>query len=334
MKAMVLEKIGHIESNPLKYREIEQRDPGPGEIQVKIKTCGVCHTDLHEVEGDLHLPRVPIIVGHEIIGIVEKIGDNTENTTINIGDRVGIAWLYSTCGKCKYCFNGMENLCVNARFTGYDVNGGYAEVINVPVKFAYKIPNSYHDAEAAPLMCAGIIGYRSLKLSEIKPGQRLGLFGFGASAHIVIQIALSMDCEVYVFTRSKKHQDHAVQLGAAWVGTSKDDPPKPIDSAITFAPAGYIVLDALKCLDRGGTLAINAIHLSDIPPISWNLLYYERKITSVANTTRQDAIEFLELAKRFKIYTTVTTYPLKNANKAIFDMKHSKINGAAVLECS
>ncbi|QEE17346.1 zinc-dependent alcohol dehydrogenase family protein [Promethearchaeum syntrophicum] len=329
MKAMVLRKTNTIEKLPLIYTEILKPEPQQNEIRIKIRTCGVCHTDLHEIEGDLPTKKLNLVPGHEIIGIVDKCGINVEN--FSNGDRVGVPWLYSACGTCKYCKRGQENLCDNAKFTGYNVNGGYAEYMVVSSNFAYKIPLIFSDAEAAPLMCAGVIGYRSIRLSQIKPGETLGLFGFGASAHIVIQIALYWKCKVFVFTRSKNHQEHARKLGASWVGTSKDNPPRKIDSAISFVPSGLIIHDILRVLDKGGTLAINAIHLTDIPAIQWNLLYYERQIISVANTTRQDAIEFLKLAGEIPIKIEVQTYNLKDANKALQDLKNSKFNGAAVL---
>lgn len=329
MKAMVLRKTNTIEKLPLIYTEILKPEPNQNEIRIKIRTCGVCHTDLHEIEGDLPTKKLNLVPGHEIIGIVDKCGINVEN--FSNGDRVGVPWLYSACGKCKYCKRGQENLCDNAKFTGYNVNGGYAEYMVVSSNFAYKIPKIFTDDEAAPLMCAGVIGYRSIRFSQIKPGETLGLFGFGASAHIVIQIALFWKCEVFVFTRSKNHQEHAKKLGASWVGTSKDNPPRKIDSAISFVPSGLIIHDILRVLDKGGTLAINAIHLTDIPAIPWNLIYYERQIISVANTTRKDVTEFLKLAGEIPIKIEIHTYKLKDANLALQNLKNSKFNGAAVL---
>ena len=329
MKAMVLRKTNTIEKSPLKYTEIPKPEPNKNEIRIKVRTCGVCHTDLHEIEGDLPIKKENLVPGHEVIGIVDKCGINVGN--FSIGDRVGVPWLYSACGTCKYCKRGQENLCDDAKFTGYHVNGGYTEYMVVPSDYAYKIPNIFSDAEAAPLMCAGVIGYRSIKMSQIKPGETLGLFGFGASAHIVIQIAKFWNCEVFVFTRSKNHQEHAKKLGASWVGTSKDIPPRKIDRAISFVPSGLIIHDILKVLDKGGTLAINAIYLTDIPAIPWNLIYYERQIVSVANTTILDATEFLKLAEKIPIKTEVHTYKLIDANIALKDLKNSKFNGATVL---
>ncbi|MFX1533756.1 MAG: zinc-dependent alcohol dehydrogenase family protein [Promethearchaeota archaeon] len=329
MKAMVLSQPDLAENNPLKLMDLPIPEPKANEIRLRIKACGVCHTDLHEVEGELPLPQLPLIPGHEIVADVDKLGDKV--TSFTLGDRVGVPWLYSSCMTCKYCQRGQENLCSEAKFTGYHVNGGYAEYTIVPESFAYHLPKNFSDVQAAPLLCAGVIGYRSIRLSDVKPGETLGLFGFGASAHIVIQIAHYWNCETYVFTRSKEHQEHARRLGAAWVGTSKDEPPKKIDRAILFAPAGSLVLDVLRVLDKGGTLAINAIYLSDIPPITWDLLYHERTVRSVANTTRQDAIEFLELAEKIPVKTDTQSFPLNQANKALQDMKASRINGAGVL---
>jgi len=329
MDAMVLKEFGGIEKKPLQSEQISIPKVGKNEVLLKIEACGVCHTDLHEVEHEI-TPELPIVPGHEIIGVVEKKGDGVKDH--QVGDRLGLAWLHWACGECKYCKQGLDNLCENAEFTGFDVNGGYAEYIKAPARYAFPIPDVFESVNAAPLMCAGIIGYRSLVLSSIKKGGSLGLFGFGASAHIAIQVANYWGCKVYVFTRSENHQKHAWELGAEWVGTSKDSPPKKLDSAITFAPVGEVALDALKKLDKGGTLAINAIYLTDIPAISWNNLYHERKITSVANFTRKDALEFLDIAGKIPIKTTTTPYRLSEANNALIDLKNSNLNGAAVLD--
>ncbi|HME55276.1 MAG TPA: zinc-dependent alcohol dehydrogenase family protein [Candidatus Lokiarchaeia archaeon] len=326
---MVLHAPGAIETSPLILEDVPVPEPGTGDVRIRVSTCGACHTDLHEVEGDL-LPRgLPRIPGHEIIGTIDELGD--DNEIFVKGERVGVSWLHVTCGICHYCTSGLENLCDSATFTGYDVDGGYAEYAIVPGSFAFRIPDAFTDAAAAPLMCAGIIGYRSLRLSGVKPGDRLGLFGFGASAHIAIQVALSWGCEIFVFTRSKEHQEHAKSLGASWAGTVDDEPPAKVQSGISFAPLGSVVLDALRFIDKGGTLAINAVSLTDIPPIPWELLYHERKITSVANVTRGDAVEFLAMAEKIHVETSITTYPLEEANQALLDMKLSNINGAAVL---
>ena len=330
MKSIRLFKQGSLDQADLRFEDIPIPEPKDYEIRIKIEACSVCHTDLHIIEGDLPLKKQPIIPGHEIIGIIDKVGPNI--TLHNPGDRVGVAWLNNTCGNCKFCKQGLENLCPNAQFTGYDKDGGYAEYVIVPESFAYLIPKNFSSEKAAPLMCAGVIGYRSLKLSNLKKGQVLGLFGFGASAHIVIQLAKYMDCEVFAFTRSKNHQEHALELGATWTGSANDQPPQKVDAGITFAPSGALILDALKVLEKGGTLAINAIHLSDIPPIKWDYLWYERQIRSIANVTRQDAKEFLELSGKIPIKTTVKNYPYQNVKQALIDMKESKINGAPVLK--
>jgi len=330
MKAMILKKQGILNPNSLELEYVDIPKINYNEVLIKIKACGVCHTDLHEIEGDLRIENFPIIPGHEIIGIVSKIGNGVKN--LKVGDRVGISWLYSSCENCKYCLRNQQNLCLDAKFTGYSVNGGYTEYIKINSNYAYKIPDVFSDLEAAPLMCAGVIGYRSIKLSELKSGETIGLFGFGASAHIVIQIAKHWNCDVFVFTRSKNHQEHALELGAKWVGNIKDQPPKKIDRGIIFAPVGEIVVNALNFLNSGGTLAINAIHMSDIPSFKYSLLWHERKIISVANVTRNDAIEFLELAGKIPIKTNIVSYKLEDVNFALLDMKMSKINGAAVLK--
>ena len=325
----MLEECKSIDQKPLKLLEIPEPVPVRNEIRIKIKACGVCHTDLHTVEGELPLPRMPIVPGHEIVGIVDELGEECHR--YKKGERVGVAWLYSSCGLCKFCKMGLENLCENAKFTGFHVNGGYEEYMIVREDYAYPIPDNFSDENAAPLLCAGIIGYRSFRLSNIKPGQKLGLFGFGASAHIVIQIANVLGCDVYVFTRSEKHREHARKLGAKWVGDARDICPEKLDSAIIFAPAGWIVREALKSLDRAGILVINAIHMSSIPELSYNLLWHERKIMSVANVTREDAEQFLKIAGRIPIETEVRLFKLEDANVALELMKKSEIEGAAVL---
>jgi propanol-preferring alcohol dehydrogenase len=295
-----------------------------------VQACGVCHTDLHLVEGEIALPKLPVVPGHQIIGRVDAVGEGV--TRLRAGDRVGVPWLYSTCGECEYCLGGLENLCDRARFTGQHVDGGFAEYMVVPAAFAYPIPHGFPDDQAAPLLCAGIIGYRSLQLSEIQSGGRLGLYGFGASAHITIQVARHWGCDVYVFTRSEEHQQHALELGAAWVGQAQDTPPAEIDSAITFAPAGWLVPEVLRVLRKGGTLAINAIYMSPIPEMPYSLLYGERTVRSVTNATRQDGEELLHLAAEIPIYTDVELYPLDEANAVLQRLKQGQIQGAAVLQ--
>lgn len=330
MKAMVLEQQNPADNNPLILKDVPLPEPSSGEIRIHVRYCGVCHTDLHIVEGDLPLKMTPLIPGHQIVGTVDRTGPGVRSHTE--GDRVGAAWLHSSCGICEFCRRGDENLCAGARFTGWDLNGGFAEYVIVPAKYAYRLPASFPDEQAAPLMCAGIIGFRSLRLSEIRPGQRLGLWGFGASAHVTIQIARYWGCDVYVFTRQRKHRDHALELGAVWAGGPDDNPPEIIHSSIIFAPAGEIVPKALNSLARGGVLAINAIHMSPIPELQYNALYFERTIRSIANCTRYDALELLKLAALIPIKTNVTLYELDQANEALKDMKRSEISGAAVLK--
>jgi propanol-preferring alcohol dehydrogenase len=331
MKAMVLKKFATIDKNPLELADIPDPEPGPEDILVKIKACGVCHTDLHTVEGELPEVKLPITPGHEIVGTVEKKGENA--IRFEKGDRVGVSWLYKSCGFCSFCRGGRENLCKSAQFTGYHVNGGYAQFIVVSENYAYAVPPGFTDEEAAPLLCAGIIGYRSLRLSEVRPGQRLALYGFGASAHVVIQIAVHWGCQVYVFSRSKKHRDLAEKLGAIWTGTTKDKPPSKVDSSIIFAPAGELVIDALRVLERGGTLALAGIYMTPIPEIDYvKYLYHERTLRSVANATRKDGRELLKIATEIPIKTTIKAYPLEEANKALQLLKESKIDGAAILK--
>lgn len=331
MLAIQLKEPEVIEKNPLQLVEIDKPKIRQDEILVRIKVCGICHTDLHTVEGELELPKKPLVPGHQVVGVVEELGDKV--TRFRKGDRVGMAWLYSTCGKCRFCLEGKENLCENALFTGYHVDGGYAQYTVVSQDFAYSIPHGFSDQQAAPLLCAGIIGYRALRLSQIKPKGRLGLFGFGASAHVAIQVAIHWGCEVFVFTRSKEHQELAKDLGAVWTGQAKDKAPKKLDSAIIFAPAGELVLDALNALDKGGTLALAGIYMTPIPQMDYmKYLYHERTLRSVANSTRKDGEELLHLAAEIPIRTKTTSFPLKETNKALLLLKQSKIDGAGVLE--
>jgi propanol-preferring alcohol dehydrogenase len=329
MKAMILREPQAAEENPLAVTDLPSPEPGPGQVRLQVRACGVCHTDLHLVEGEIALPRLPVVPGHQIIGIVDALGVGV--TRFALGDRAGVPWLYSTCGQCAYCRRGLENLCDDARFTGQHADGGFAQYMVVPADFAYPIPDGFPDEQAAPLLCAGIIGYRSLRLSEIEPGGRLGLYGFGASAHVTIQVARHWGCEVYVFTRSEEHQRHALDLGAAWVGQAQDTPPAELDSAITFAPAGWLVPEVLRALRKGGTLAINAIHMSPIPEMPYHLIYGERTVRSVANATRQDAEELLKLAAEIPIHTDVELYPLAEANAVLQRLKRREVQGAAVL---
>jgi propanol-preferring alcohol dehydrogenase len=329
MRAMVLDKARPVEESPLQLMEIPTPMPGPGEIRVRVRCCGLCHTDLHTVEGDLPLPKLPIVPGHQIVGIVDAVGEGVRNR--REGDRVGIPWLYSTDQTCDYCLRGLENLCEQARFTGYHVNGGYAEFSIVHEDYSHPIPQIFSDENAAPLLCAGIIGYRSYRLSGIGPGERLGLYGFGASAHLVLQLAHHQGCEVYVFTRAQAHRDLAAKLGAAWVGAAEDTAPQQVDAAIIFAPAGALVPRALRALRKGGTLALAGITMSAIPQMDYSLLYQERVMRSVANSTREDCREFLELAAEVPLRTEIEVFSLERANEALQALKKSEIKGAGVL---
>jgi len=332
MKAMVLHEPKDIEENPLGLEELEVPAVKEDEVLLKVLACGVCHTDLHTVEGELRLPKLPIIPGHQIVGIVVDKGPKVRNR--NLGERVGVTWLYSSCGKCEYCRKGLENLCNDAKFTGLHAYGGYAEYVIAKADYTFPLPENMSDIEVAPLLCAGIIGYRSLKLSEIQPGGSLGLYGFGASAHIAIQVAKYWKCRVFVFTRSDAHKKHASELGAVWVGNPKDEPPEKLDSAVIFAPAGWIVPYALKALKKGGTLAINAIHMSPIPELDYREIYFEKTMRSVANLARSDAEEFLKLASRIPLKTSTEIFPLHRANEVLQKLKKSQIKGAAVLKIS
>lgn len=329
MRSLKLHAPASIEQKPLRPEEASLPEPGPTQVRIRVAACGVCHTDLHIVEGDIHPPRLPIIPGHQVVGVIDAIGEQA--VSVKLGQRVGVPWLYYACGECKYCRSGSENLCEQARFTGFHVDGGFAEYLLAEAAFVLPLPDSLSDVKAAPLLCAGIVGYRSLRLADLQPGERLGLFGFGASGHLSLQVALHWGCEVYVFTRAEAHRRHARELGAAWAGGAEDRSPKPLDRAVIFAPSGPIVPLALGKLRRGGTLAINAIHMTDIPQLPYELLYGERTMRSVANATRQDGEEFLKLAAEIPIKATTTLYPLDRANEALADMKDSHINGEAVL---
>ena len=329
MKACLLWAPAAVETSPLKYGEVAAPQPKSGEVLVRVHACGVCRTDLHVIEGELPPRKSPVIPGHQVVGIVERQGKNTRR--FGIGDRVGIAWLHRTDGACEYCKTGAENLCDNPMFTGYSVDGGYAEYIVAPEDFIYTIPTGFPDEQAAPLLCAGIIGFRSLRLSGIKAGGRLGFYGFGAAAHVAIQVARHWNVEVFASTRDVRHQKLALELGAAWAGGTYDEPPKKLDAAIVFAPAGEIVPAALKALKKGGALILGGIHMSPIPSFSYDLLYQERVIRSVANNTRQDGEDFLRVAAEIPIRTHVQIFPLAEANRALNALKNDAIPGAAVL---
>jgi propanol-preferring alcohol dehydrogenase len=304
--------------------------PGPGQVLVRVRACGVCRTDLHLAEGDLE-PRHPLITpGHEVVGVVDQLGAGSAR--FDVGDRVGVPWLAHTCGICRFCLAGRENLCLAPRFTGWDVDGGYAEYVVVDEGYAYPIPNTFSDEKAAPLLCAGIIGYRALRRSRLPEGGRLGIYGFGGSAHLTAQIAMAEGARVHVMTRAPEARELALQLGAASAGDAADPPPEPLDSAILFAPVGTLVPPALEALDRGGTLAIAGIHLTDIPVLNYERhLFEERALCSVTANTRQDGTEFLEAAARIGIHVSTVPYPMDQANQALSDLAHDRVNGAAVL---
>jgi alcohol dehydrogenase, propanol-preferring len=329
MKACLLRAPARIQSNPLEFSEVADPKPGPGQVLVRVQVCGVCRTDLHVIEGELPARLSPVIPGHQVVGRIHEAGPNTKRFAK--GDRIGIAWLHQTDGTCGYCQRGEENLCDHPLFTGYTVNGGYAEWIVAPEAFVYRIPEGLADEHAAPLLCAGIIGYRCLRMADIDSGANLGFYGFGAAAHVAIQVANYWGVNVYASTRDAKHQALAKELGAKWAGGTLDAPPVQLDAAIVFAPAGEIVPAALKTLRKGGRLILGGIHMSDIPSIPYDLLYQERMIRSVANNTRQDGEEFLKLAAEIPIRTHIETYPLSEANRALNRLKNDAISGAAVL---
>lgn len=328
-KAQILYQTAPVEQKPLRYESVPFPEVSRGQLLIKVLSCGVCLTDRQIMEGEVVVKKLPIILGHQIVGIVEKMGPLVSK--FQVGDKVGIPWLGFTCGHCYYCQHDKENLCENAEFTGRDINGGYAEYTKADEAFAIKLPSDIDPISFAPLLCSGIVGYRSYKLSEIRPGEHLGLFGFGSSAHIVIQIAKYQGCKISVFTRSKAHQEEAKKLGASFVGNADSAPPFPLDSAIIFAPSGSLVHPALQNLRRGGTLAFNAIHASPIPELEYKQIYYEKKLLSVANATREDAREFLEIASIAGITAHVKTYPLSQANEAHLDLKNGVVTDSIVL---
>lgn len=317
---------------PLVLRDTPVPEPGPGELLLRVLACGVCRTDLHVTEGDLPVHRPGVTPGHEVVGEVVALGGNADDQGFAVGDRAGAAWLRSTDGTCKYCRRGAENLCPGSRYTGWDFDGGYAEYLTVPAAFAHRLPDGYSDAELAPLLCAGIIGYRALKRAELPEGGRLGLYGFGGSAHLAAQVALAQGAALYVMTRGAKSRQLARSLGAAYVGGPGDPPPEPLDAAILFAPAGELVPPALAALDRGGTLAVAGIYLSDIPVLDYDrYLFQERQLRSVTSNTREDAREFLEFAGTHHLSVTTHPYPLDAADTALADLKAGRFDGAAVL---
>jgi len=329
---MQLKEIGPVDDQD-RLQNVDLPDPvaGPGQVRIQVSVCGVCHTDLHEIEGELELPRLPLVPGHQAVGVVDQVGEGV--ATGMMGQRVGVAWLHETCDDCRFCRAGDENLCRDARFTGFDADGGYAEFMLAPVDFVYPLPEGFPDLQAAPLLCAGIIGYRALNCSAIRPGGTLGLYGFGASAHVAIQVARHRGCRCFVFTRSAGHQALARELGADWVGSAQEAPPSKLDAAINFAPAGSLVRHALEHMERGGTVALAGIYVDRIPELDYGThLYYEKRICSVTASTREDGHALMRLAAEIPIYTQVATYPLERINDALRDVKHSRVDGAAVIQ--
>ncbi len=330
VRAWEVAEPGPIDKKPLRLVERPVPEPGPGEVRVDVRVCGVCRTDLHVAEGDLDVHRPHVVPGHEVVGTVGARGPGAER--FEVGERIGVAWLASTCGVCRFCRRGQENLCVRATFTGWDHDGGYAESTVVDQRFAYRLPEGVSDEQAAPLLCAGIIGYRALMRASLPPAGRLGLYGYGGSAHITAQIARAQGAEIYVATRSALAQQLALELGAAWVGGAADVPPVPLDAAILFAPVGDLVLPAMAALDRGGVLAVAGIYLTDIPQLVYGThLFEERELRSVTANTRSDGEELLALAPRLGIRPTTQPYAFDRADEALSDLAHDRVNGAAVL---
>jgi alcohol dehydrogenase, propanol-preferring len=331
MTAWQVQRPGPMRTNPLVRVRIRRPTPAPGELLVRVVACGVCRTDVHVSEGDLPVHRDNVVPGHEVVGEVTAVGDHTGNR-FSVGDRVGIAWLRETCGDCHYCERGAENLCPSSRYTGWDADGGFAEYTTVPAAFAHPLPQGYTDEELAPLLCAGIIGYRSLVRAQLPPNGRLGIYGFGGSAHITAQLAIALGAEVHVMTRDEKARALALELGATSAQGAADPSPVKLDSAILFAPVGDLVLPALESLDRGGTLAIAGIHLSDVPELDYQRhLFFEKQIRSVTSNTREDAAHFFEFVRHHHVRVTTSAYPLAQADRALADLANDRIVGAAVL---
>ncbi len=330
MKASILRSPAPIETNPLEYLDVPNPVPSGSQVLVRVNACAVCRTDLHVIEGELAQRKSPITPGHQVVGVIEAVGDGAKE--YKIGTRVGITWLHSTDGTCEYCRARKENLCNDPTFTGWNVDGGYAEYALGEESFVYPIPERFDDLNAAPLLCAGIIGFRSLRLSGIERGGNLGIYGFGAAGHVAIQVARHWGADVYVSTRDERHQKLSLALGARWAGGTLSEPPVKLDSAIVFAPAGEIVPAALKALRKGGTLTLGGIHMSEIPPLDYDWLYGERVVRSVANNTRQDGHDFLKVAAEIPIHTEIEVFPLAEANRALNALKNDAIRGAAVLQ--
>ncbi|MFM8303694.1 MAG: zinc-dependent alcohol dehydrogenase family protein [Actinomycetota bacterium] len=331
MRAQRLAAPASIDTRPLTLVEVPEPEPGPGEARVRVHACGCCRTDLHVVEGDLALPRLPVVPGHQVVGVVDARGPGC---ALEVGERVGVAWLHRTCGECGFCRRGEENLCERAEFTGWTVDGGYADHVVAPADFAVRLPDALDDLAAAPLLCAGVIGYRALRRAEVRPGDRVALLGFGASAHLAIQVLRYWGCEVVVLTRGARHRALARELGAAWVGHASELPPGECDRAVVFAPAGELVPVALDAVRPGGTVSLAGIHMSDIPSFEYRRLWRERSVRSVANMTRRDAQEFVDLATEAGVHTSIEVYPLAAANDALAAIAHDAVAGAAVLAVS
>ncbi|KQX62102.1 zinc-dependent alcohol dehydrogenase family protein [Angustibacter sp. Root456] len=330
MRAWVVERPGPIDGGPLADVDLPDPEPAPGEVRLQVTACGVCRTDLHLAEGDLAPRRPRTVPGHEIVGIVDARGLGAQR--FELGERVGVAWLRSTCGRCRWCRSGAENLCPQARFTGWDADGGYAERAVVPEAYAYRLPKALDDAHAAPLLCSGIVGYRALRRASLPPGGRLGLYGFGGSAHVVLQVAVAQGATVHVLTRSQAAQRLALSLGAASVAGAFDQPPEPLDAAICFAPVGTLVPVALRALDRGGVLVVAGIHLTDVPPLVYEReLFYEKQVRSVTANTRADGDELLRLAANLSLLPHVVERSLSQAQATLADLAADAYAGAAVL---
>jgi propanol-preferring alcohol dehydrogenase len=329
MRAQRVVAPAPIATRPLRLVDIPDPEPGVGEVRVRVHACGCCRTDLHIAEGDLELPRLPVTPGHQVVGTVEKRGPKCH--LLEVGERVGVAWLHRTCGACPFCCRGEENLCEHAEFTGWTVDGGYADAMVVPEAFAVRLPPALDDLAAAPLLCAGVIGYRALRRAEVQPGERVALMGFGASAHLAIQVLRYWGCEVVVSTRGAHHRALARELGAAWVGHADEVPPGECDRAVVFAPAGELVPVALDIVRPGGTVSLAGIHMSDIPSFEYRRLWRERTIRSVANMTRRDAQEFIDLATEAGVRTSIEVFPLEAANEALAAIASDAVGGAAVL---
>jgi alcohol dehydrogenase, propanol-preferring len=330
MRTWVVEHPAPVDEQPLRRIERDEPGPGPGQVRVRVTCCGVCRTDLHLAEGDLPPRRPRVAPGHEVVGLVEAAGEGARR--FSPGDRVGVPWLGGTDQTCRFCRRGAENLCVSPRFTGWDVDGGYADFVVADEAYVYRLPEGLDDEHAAPLLCAGIIGYRALRCAEVPQGGRLGIYGFGGSAHIIAQVALAQGLRVHVLTRGEGNQELARRLGADSVAGAADSPPEPLDGAILFAPAGELVPVALRALDRGGTLAVAGIWLSDIPSLNYEAeLFQERRLRSVTANTRSDGEEFLRLAERLHVHPTTVPYPMADAPRALADLAHGRFSGAAVL---